>query len=223
MSRATGIVLYFTRSNDPARFAEWGDWIESMHLPDMSGVEGVRAATHWALTQQPTPGMPSVGFSHVTVYELTNDVETGARALMAREDALREEGRIDPSHSIIGVDVLEAHGRWSDKPLPGPELEGHIMAYVMCNDPRLEDEWDRWNDAVHMPDMLASDAFLGVSRWRRRPRGQRGTQYLTLYDVGAGGVDLAVEKSAAVMPGIAAAGRKLDCHVGGLTVTLAAP
>jgi hypothetical protein len=222
MTRASGIVLYFTRSNDPTRFGEWGEWIHRVHLPDMSEIDGVRAATHWALAQQPTPGMPSVGFTHVTVYELTGNVEHGARALLDREDELRAQGRFDPSHSVMNVDVLEAHGRWSEKPIPSDALQGHILAYVMCNDPPLEAEWDRWNDEVHMPDMLDSGAFLGVSRWRRVPRGERGPQYLTLYDVGSEGVDRAVEKSAAVMPGLAAAGRKLDCHVGGLTVTLVA-
>ena len=43
---------------------------------------------------------------------------------------------------------------------------------------------------------------------------------MTLYDVAGRSVEEAVEQSAKVMPGIAAAGRKLDCHVGAMTVTL---
>jgi hypothetical protein len=165
--------------------------------------------------------MPSVGFSHVTIYELAGDVDSVARALDEREKDLRAAGDIDPNHCVMNVDILEAHGRWNQKPEPTDALTGHILAYVMCNDPRREAEWDAWNDEVHMPDMLDSGAFTAVSRWRRRPRGERGTQFLTLYDVGPIGVEQAVERSAGVMPGIVAAGRKLDCHVGGLTVTLA--
>ena len=101
-----------------------------------------------------------------------------------------------------------------------PELTGHIMAYVLSNDPRREAEWDRWNDDVHMPDMLESNAFRAVTRWRRHHRAGRRGGYLTLYDVGPIGVEEAVARSAAVMPGIVAAGRKLACHVGALTVTL---
>jgi hypothetical protein len=190
------------------------------HLPEMSGVEGVRAATHWALTQQPTPGMPSVGFSHVTIYETAEDVDGVARSLQQREEALRDDGEVDPNHCVMNVDVLEAHGRWNQKPAPSDELTGHILAYVMCNDSRREAEWDAWNDDVHMPDMLTSDAFSAVSRWRLRPPHTRRARFLTLYDVGTIGVEKAVERSAAVMPGIVEAGRKLDCHVGGLTVTL---
>jgi hypothetical protein len=74
-----------------------------------------------------------------------------------------------------------------------------------------------------MPDMLDSGAFTGVSRWVRDPRRTRGTDFVTLYDVGAHGVDVAVEKSAAVMPELIAAGRKHAGHVGGLTILLVRP
>ena len=220
MSEATGLILHFTRCSAPAHFEEWGTWMEEVHLPDLRGIEGIRAVTAWPLTQQPEPGMPSVGFSDVILIELGGDVSTAVAALRERGEELRELGRIHPSHCLINEDCLEAHGRWNRKPMPSASLKGHILAYVMCNDPRLEQEWDRWNDEIHMPDMMDSGAFTAVSRWLRKPKNERGTNYLTLYDVGEGGVGLAVERSAAVMPGLAKAGRKMDCHVGGLTVTL---
>lgn len=118
---------------------------------------------------------------------------------------------------------IEEWSRWLREihvPAPVADLTGHIMAYVMSNDPGRVVEWDRWNDDVHMAEMLESGAFTGVSRWRRRSRGTRGPHHLTLYDVGPCGVDEAVMRSATVMPGLTAAGRKLDCHVGGLTLTV---
>ncbi len=220
MNAARGLVLHFTRCNAPERAADWHAWHRTRYLTELAELDCIRAATHWALTQQPTPGMPSVGFSHVTIFETLEDVDVADRLLEEREDALRASGELDPNHCVMSVDLLEAHGRWNEKPVPTEALTGHILAYVMCNDPRREAEWDVWNDDVHMPDMLASNAFTGVSRWRRRDRSRRGASWLTLYDVGAIGVDRAVARSAAVMPGIVAAGRKLDCHVGGLTVTL---
>jgi hypothetical protein len=220
MSEANGLILHFTRCNAPAHFERWGVWMKEIHLSDLRASEGVRAVTSWPLTQQPEPGMPSVGFSHVILIEVSGDVSRAAVALRKREQELRESGRIDASHCVINVDCLEAHGRWNRKPMPSDSLRGHILAYVMCNDPRLEQEWDRWNDEVHMPDMMDSGGFTAVSRWLRQPKNESGTNYLTLYDVGEGGVGRAVERSAAVMPGLAKAGRKMDCHVGGLTVTL---
>jgi len=221
MHAATGLFVVFSRCNAAGRIPDWNQWMVEEHVPAMSETKGVRAGSHWALGVQPTPGMPSVGFSHISLYEIASeDLRATAAALVNRERALRKAGDLDPNHSVIEIDVLEAHGRWNAKPRPSPNLTGHIFAYVSCNDPGAEDDWDAWNDDVHMPDMLASKAFEGVSRWRRVDPGGRRARWLTLYDVGSLGIDEAVARSAAAMPGIVAAGRKHTNHVGALTVTL---
>lgn len=220
---ARGLILQFVRCNAAPRHADWLRWLDGDQLPALRSVAGVRAATLWALRTQPAPWMPSVGFSHACLIETTSDPSLVATDLARDDEARRAAGRIDRHHCLIAEDVLLAHGRFADKPLPSDALHGHVLAYVLCNDPREEAEWDAWNDAVHMPDMLASGAFTGVSRWVRAARGARGTRFVTLYDVGPHGVDVAVEKSAAVMPGLVASGRKLETHAGGLTVMLVRP
>jgi hypothetical protein len=90
----------------------------------------------------------------------------------------------------------------------------------MPNDPAREVEWDEWYDREHVPDMLASGAFTAATRWRREPRRSLGADFVTLYDVSLPSIDEAVARSAAVMPGIVAAGRKHPAHTGALTLTL---
>ena len=221
MQPALGLFVVYSRCNDAQRIPEWNRWMIDEHVPAMAGTAGVRAASHWALSVQPTPGMPSVGFSHVSLFEIeSEDVRGSGERLLAREQAPRESDALDPNYCVIETDLFEAHGQWNAKPPPSPELTGHIFAQVLTNDPRREAEWDAWNDDVHMPDMLASDAFMGVSRWRRVGGSGRRARWLTLYDVGPIGIEEAVARSAAVMPGIVAAGRKHPTHVGALTVTL---
>lgn len=221
MKEASGIALHFVRCNAPDKREGWDSWHRETYLPEIGQVESVRSASHWALTEQPEPGMPSVGFSHVTILELSGEVDGAADRIRDAHRAIQAKGEMHPNHSVMNVDLLESHGRWGGKSAPAEGLSGHILAYVLCNDPLREAEWDAWNDDVHMPDMMASGAFEGVTRWRRRRQGEWGTQFLTLYDVGAIGVEEAVRRSAAVMPGIVQAGRKHDCHAGGLTLTLA--
>jgi len=223
MQKAAGLILQFVRCNAAAQTVDWLRWLDDVLLPMQRATPGVRAATHFALRVQPEPWMPSVGFTHAILIEVAEEVTPTLASLQAGEAALRGAGRLHHHHCLIAEDALRAHGRHADKPLPGPELHGHILAYVECNDAREEREWDAWNDVVHMPDMLDSGAFTGVSRWVREPRRGRGTDFVTLYDVGADGVDVAVTKSAAVMPGLIAAGRKHAGHVGGLTILLVRP
>lgn len=220
----TAVLAAYVRCNLPLAAAEWAEWYDEVHLPDLlDGPDAPRVATRWELTQQPVPGMPSIGFSHVTLYEFDGtDPLPVIDRFVARDTALRADGRIHPNHAVVNTDVLVAHGRWNAKPAPSGDLRGHILAYVLCTDPRRETEWDAWYDADHIPDMMASDAFTAATRWRRADRKGVGAEHVTLYDVGLDDIDTAVERSAAVMPGIVAAGRKHPCHCGAMTVTLAA-
>lgn len=212
------LLLAFTRCNAPGRADEWSDWYDEVHLPELLRA-GTDVVTRFELTQQPVPGMPSIGFSHVALYEFRGaDAQKRLDDTLAVDDELRQGSTLHPHHCVIGIDVLCAHG--GEKSDPAPDLTGHILAYVMCNQRAREAEWDAWYDAMHLPDMMASGAFRAGSRWLRRDPASYGANHLTLYDVAGHSVEEAVTLSASVMPGIAAAGRKLDCHVGALTVTL---
>jgi len=165
--------------------------------------------------------MPGIGFTHVTIYELDDtDVVAQAAGTLDTDDALRAAGRVHAAHVCVGADVLRAHGPFGDKPEPSPALRGHILTNVLCNDPAREDEWDAWYDDQHVPDMLSCGAFGAMSRWQRMPRARVGSNFLTLYDVSTDTVDEAVERSAATLAEIVAAGRKHETHTGALTVTL---
>lgn len=216
------LVLESVRCNAPDRYEEWGDWYDAELLPDLVAT-GVDVATRFQVVPPPVPMMPSIGFSHFTIYELRGaDADARAEALLARGEQLRFEGGLHPNHCLMDLEVVEAHGRAGRKSDPDADLRGHIVAWVACNQPAREKEWDDWYDAQHLPDMLASEAFRAGSRWRRREdRGVR-PRNLTLYDVAGMELEESVQKSAAVMPGLIAAGRKLDCHVGGMTFTVQA-
>jgi hypothetical protein len=68
--------------------------------------------------------------------------------------------------------------------------------------------------------MLSCDAFSGMSRWRRLVSQPVGSNHLTLYDVATPTVEEAVARSAVTLAEVVTAGRKHECHTGGLTLTL---
>lgn len=212
------LLIAFTRCNAPARAGEWSAWYDEVHLPALLRA-GADVITRFELTEQPVPGMPSIGFSHVTLYDFRGaGAEARLDATLALDDELQGGKALHPNHCLIGVDALRAHG--GEKSDPAPDSTGHILAYVMCNQRARQAEWDAWYDATHLPDMMQSGAFRAGSRWLRREPARYGANHLTLYDVAGRSVEEAVALSAKVMPGIAAAGRKLDCHVGAMALTL---
>jgi len=217
------LLITHEKCNKPADEAAWVEWHRQTHEPDLRKATGADHVTFWQLAQKPQPGMPGLGFSHVTILELDADPATGDAAAVdyaAVLAALRADERIHPTHTVMDAQRYVAHGRFTDKPAPTEALRGHILAHVLANDPRREAEWDAWYDDQHVPDMMASDGFSAVSRWRREPPAPVGPNHITLYDVELDSIDEAVARSAAVMPGLIAAGRKHAVHTGALTLTL---
>lgn len=199
----------------------WDEWEDRVHVPALCARGGPWAATRFELTVRPTAGMPGLGFTHVTIYEL-DDADVAAQAARAfdAEDALRAAGGVHPAHAAVSADVFVAHGPYGEKPEPSPARRGHILAFVLCNDPARTAEWDAWYDAEHAPDMLACGAFGGLSRWRRAQPVRVGANFLTLYDVATPTVEEAVARSSAALTGIVVAGRKHETHTGALTLTV---
>ena len=210
------LLILHEKCNKPATEGEWIAWHRDVHEPDILAT-GAEHVTFWQLSTKPIPGMPGLGFSHVTIAEYaTADVPPFATALAE----MRANDRVHAAHTVIDAATYVSHGMWNRKPAPSDELRGHILALVMANDPARESEWNEWYDRDHIPDMMASDAFSAATRWRREPRRPLGADFVTLYDVSLPSIDEAVSRSAAVMPGIVAAGRKHPAHTGALTVTL---
>jgi hypothetical protein len=217
----TGLLVVYTKCIRAPEERDWDAWEDTVHLPAVCHGDGPWAATRFELNARPEPGMPGIGFTHVTIYELDDrDVAAQADRALARDGVLRRDGRVHPAHAAVGADVFAGHGPYGHKPEPSPARHGHILTHVLCNDPTREAEWDAWYDDQHIPDMLSCGAFAAMSRWRRTPPVPVGSNHLTLYDVSTPTVDEAVRRSAATLAEIVAAGRKHETHTGALTVTL---
>ena len=122
-------MLVSTRCNDSTRADEWSAWYDDVHLPDLVRAGGARVATRFELTQKPVPGMPSIGFSHLAIYEFDGDEATERLdATLARDAELQRATALHPNHCVIGVDALLAHGRWTQARLPRRRDDGDPCA-----------------------------------------------------------------------------------------------
>ena len=74
-------------------------------------------------------GMPSIGFSHLAIYEFDGDEATERLdATLARDAELQRATALHPNHCVIGVDALLAHGRWTQARLPRRRDDGDPCA-----------------------------------------------------------------------------------------------
>ncbi|MEM7140704.1 MAG: hypothetical protein AAF548_06680 [Actinomycetota bacterium] len=175
-------------------------WRSSL-ATDAAGVGGGL----FALDPEPVQGGPGPGHTHVL-------------ALPDGATVTRPPGG---HHAEVRTDDWVRHGT-TIVARPDAVASALIVAEVMCTEPAEFDDWDRWYDEIHLPDMMASDTFAAGTRWTRADPRLGTSNHLTVYEVSGITVDQAVERSAEIMPGLIAAGRKHRCHTGGLTMALVA-
>ena len=94
--------------------------------------------------------------------------------------------------------------------------EAVLLVYTYCTDPAREDEFNRWYDDVHIPDVLKAPHIVGATRYRLsgpppRNGGEPHATYLAIYQ-------LDTDDTRGVMKGLnehskhlIEAGRMIDC------------
>ena len=215
---ANGIVLVFSRPSDFAQEAEWSAWYDGSFLPTTRAASGATVATRWEHVERPHGASPPVGFTHMAAYEF-DDLAAGAPKVLDRLDR-SSAGDRHPADMIVGVEVLAPAGaRWHRRQR-GDDVTGQVVAFVGPNNPAYEDEWNTWLDEVHVPDMLASGAFVNATRWVRAEPARFGPNYVTIYDVTLPDIDEAVARSGAAMGPARERGRLRPFHAGGLRAAL---
>ncbi len=197
------LTLIATKTTRAAERTDWISWLRPL--------VHVHGGSLWRLSDPAPAGRPGAGHSHVLALDSSADDFDQAVAA-ARDDA-------DTGHAEIRRDAWQRVGTPITVATQEP-VSAMIVAEVLCADPRREAEWDSWYDEQHLPDMMASDAFVAGSRWRRDPPRAGTANHLTVYEVAGLSIDEAIERSAAVMPDIVAAGRKHESHTGALTWAL---
>jgi len=113
---ATALYLVYTNC-EPGREAEFEEWYETVHLPDLLGVEGIVAAQRFKLTG-PGPqtltrsGEPAVA-QYLAVYELdTEDTD----AVLARIGAARSGWQMSDSLQLVAAARYVAAGERQTAP-----------------------------------------------------------------------------------------------------------
>src|SRR4051794_3021268 len=218
-TRSDGLVMVCTRPSDFSQEDDWSAWYDDVHLPETGAASGARVVTHWQVADRPSGFSPVQGFTHVDFYEFEN-AATGLPKLLDAFDRQKTEGRTHSCHSVVAVDAFTAQGKWVKPTDHNPSLVGHIISYVMTNDPSTVDQWNEWLDNTHVPDMLASGAFVNARRWHRIEPARYGANYLTVYDVETIDLEKAVQLSGGVMPELLRTGRMFTPHYGGMRAML---
>jgi hypothetical protein len=100
----TTTMLVFT---DPVagREAEYADWYEHTHLPELLALPGFIAAQRWAKSGTGPAVGPACGHGNLAIYELEGDGEKGMAAMMeaTTSGALHMSDALDMANVTLWV------------------------------------------------------------------------------------------------------------------------
>ncbi len=172
-----GLLLAITNCTDPSKTEEFTSWYNHMHVPDVTAPGIFRHAIRFANTD---PASEAGQF--VATYETT--WEDVSKAMPAHREAgakLREgEDRGSPLIKSVTSGVFKRlGGEFSAATKPTP---GILLVLSNCKDAAREQEFNRWYEDVHIPDILDTGAFHTAYRYESLDPEATKAKYLAIYE-----------------------------------------
>lgn len=164
----------FTEVTDPAEHYSYNEWHQLDHLPEQIPLEGVVHGQRWVSTPacrraRRVSEPPLDAIHYMTLYLMSGPGEPVLRRFRAWGERLSQLGRFHRqrrSHLSGPFPLLKAYAarrvRVSPEAIPYRPQRG---IYVTVEAPRrgvASDAWARWQDEVHVPDLLGVPGVAGV-------------------------------------------------------------
>jgi hypothetical protein len=157
-----GNALMVTLVNpQPGREAEYADWYANTHIPELAAVPAVLSGRlHTAIDFRESP------WRHCSVYELDGDpmVALGQIGEFGKAGKIQASTASDPSTRFVGI------GTPISARIGKPYNPEDVLFIALTNPVEgQEDEYNRWYNEVHAPEVVAVPGFTGVQRFCMAP------------------------------------------------------
>jgi hypothetical protein len=171
-----GLLLAITNCNDASKGDEFVRWYNHIHFPDVTASGIFKHPIRFANTDPDSPRG-----QYAATYE--TDYEDAAIALADNREAsakLRPDGgRGSELIESVFVDVFKrTGGEFSTSVRP---TRGILLVLSNCTDPSREEEFNRWYEDVHFPDILNVGQFHTAYRYEN-VNPESSAKYLAIYE-----------------------------------------
>jgi len=175
-----GILFVLTNCKDPAQEADFNEWYNTVHLPDVVATGLVANPTRYRnLAPTPEPGMAR----YLAIYETDReDLREVLKGVGARMPDWQSAGRIHPALEVVLATGYRWTGRAFRTQRTGAPVRGLLVVMTRCKDPAREEEFNRWYDEVHVPDILGTGLYHTAYRFTNATPRAGGGPYLALYE-----------------------------------------
>ncbi len=180
---SNGVLAVLTRSTDPAREEELSRWYDEVHVPDM--MEGMGGSIHDPVRWRNTAlaleeEQPRFVATYETEQQELEVVFEGANREYARA---MEQGRLHECLKVVrpGTSIYRRMGP-EFRAATGRPVRGLLFVITECSDPAQEDDFNRWYNETHIPDIFATGLYHTAYRYEKVRYKQGRGRYLAMYE-----------------------------------------
>jgi hypothetical protein len=174
---SNGVLVALTNCKDPAREVEFNKWYSETHLPDITSTGLFKDAARFENVEH-KPGEAK----YLAFYETdAEDLAEARTSLTTLIGGLREAGRSSDLTEMVGGGIHRRIGSESSA-AKGKPVTGLLLVSTDCKDAAKEDEFNRWYNEVHIPDILGLGLFHSAYRFENPNPGEVLGKYLAVYE-----------------------------------------
>lgn len=177
-------VMVFSRPI-AGKDAEFNQWYDQQHVPDMLAIPGFTAAQRFITVQAATP--TSTLPPYLAIYDVTTrDLDATNAEVMRRikagiirkGEAIDYPGIVTAIYSPLGPPQPAKRLAGTR---PAPRIAGHdelkTFELIVLSNPvdAQEDEFNHWYDTMHVPDVLHVPGFISGQRFKLAQNASPGT------------------------------------------------
>ena len=209
-----GLLLAITGCNDPSKTEEFNYWYNHGHVPYVTAPGIFRHAIRFANTDSTS----EVG-QYVATYE--TNFEEVSKAMPDNREARAKlgdsPGARTPLMQVITTGVFKRLG--GEFSAANKPTLGILLVLSNCKDAAREQEFNRWYEDVHIPDILDAGGFHTAYRYESLDPEATKAKYLAIYETDNQDPAKAREKHSAVRADWQQRGRLSDLIVTTSSIT----
>jgi len=172
-----GLLLAITNCANPTKTEEFTSWYNHMHVPDVTAPGISRHAIRFANTD-PTSEAGQYVATYETTFEEVSKAMPSHREASAKLTKDGDRGSALIQSVTVGV-FKRLGGEFSAATKPAL---GILLVLSNCKDGAKEQEFNRWYEDVHIPDILDTGAFHTAYRYESLDPEATKAKYLAIYE-----------------------------------------
>jgi hypothetical protein len=156
------IRMIRTNCTDPAQDRSFNDWYDGVHTPDVLSSGMVSRVVRYQNAER-----GDTGPGYIAIHELAwDDLDEVARHVARTRRRLTAGNGFHPALQIVKAQTWKRIGRAFSTPRTGrASVVGVFVVETHCADEARVEEFNRWYNDVHVPDLLDTRLFTSAYRF----------------------------------------------------------